>query len=175
MYVVFTENVIHYLGDDRHYASEVWCEQKRATLVPITSLEDLRQILTEPQAFRPKEQEESFYPDEAFDDYRQAVEEPAMSEAAAKLFEKLDELGLSAENTDNWAREFKEKGDKVVAEVKSLGVRGMRAVGEGFKALGDLLKREADDDEDEQFIQDLKDLDDDRDEDGWRQSPGLRL
>jgi hypothetical protein len=168
-YVVFTGNVVHYLGPDKHYASEVWIDQdckNGATLAPVDSLEQLRLIFNACQADPQEDFDDCRYEDP---EYRERVEEPVLSEAAARLFDKLDELGLSAENTDNWAREFKKNGDKVVAEVKSLGIKSMKAVGEGFKALGDLLRNEAEGQEemDDEFIRDLEDLQR-RDEDGWR-------
>jgi hypothetical protein len=147
-YAVFTDNVIHYLGPDRHSASEIWTGHDRATLLPVTNLQDLRKALSRPEINDPfPEDAEDFILDDPFapidDDYREAVEEDTMSDAAAKLFTKLDELGLSPENVDNWSQSLKKNGDKVVAEVKSLGIKGMKAVGDSFQALGDLLKQEA--------------------------------
>lgn len=54
-----------------------------------------------------------------------------------KLMEKLNELGVN----QDLAAKVLNNGEKLVGEAKSLGTRGMKAVGEGFVALGDLLRK----------------------------------
>lgn len=61
----------------------------------------------------------------------------ASSDAFNKVVEELDKLGVNKELADK----VRQDGEKLVAEVRSLGARGIKAVGEGFVALGDLLKK----------------------------------
>ena len=64
----------------------------------------------------------------------------SMSDAATKLFDKLDEMGFNIENATELTETLKGRSKKVANQVRSLGIKGMKAVGEGFIALGDLLK-----------------------------------
>jgi hypothetical protein len=48
------------------------------------------------------------------------------------------------------AEKVYQNSEKVIAEVRYIGVRGMKAVGEGFIALGDLLKKAGDEQEHEE-------------------------
>jgi hypothetical protein len=64
----------------------------------------------------------------------------AVADGASKAFQnilnKLDELGVN----ENLAENVVATGEKLVVETRNLGVRGMQVVGEGFIALGDLLR-----------------------------------
>ena len=66
-----------------------------------------------------------------------------------ELLRKLEALGITAENADKLTKQVREHSDKAIAEVRSLGIRGMKAVGDGFIAFGDLLRKAAKDDDDE--------------------------
>lgn len=62
-----------------------------------------------------------------------------LSNAFTSLLDRLDRMGINEENAEDMMSKLKENSKKVVSEAKSLGVQGMKAVGEGFIALGDLL------------------------------------
>lgn len=65
---------------------------------------------------------------------------PTVSNSFSDLTNKLDELGLNQELADK----IRSNGEKLIGDVKSLGVKGMKTVGEGFVALGELLRKAAD-------------------------------
>lgn len=58
----------------------------------------------------------------------------------AEVLKKLEEL-VSPETAEKFAVQIQEKTGKVVAEVRSMGINGMKAVGDGFIALGDLIRK----------------------------------
>lgn len=60
-----------------------------------------------------------------------------LSSAFKGLVDKLNEVG----DTQDLAAKVKSSSEKLVGEAKSLGARGMKVVGEGFVALGDLLRK----------------------------------
>ena len=59
-----------------------------------------------------------------------------LSDAAQKVLDKLN-----VEDAEELGKKLREQGDKAVAEVRSLGIKGMRVVGDGFINLGELLKK----------------------------------
>jgi hypothetical protein len=75
--------------------------------------------------------------------------EETPEELLADLLKKMEELGLTAENAEKFTKQVRDQSEKAVAEVRSLGIRGMQAVGDGFIAFGDLLRKAAKDDDDE--------------------------
>lgn len=58
----------------------------------------------------------------------------------ADVLKKLEEL-VDPANAEKFAAQIQEQTGKVVAEVKSMGIAGMKAVGDGFVALGDLIRK----------------------------------
>jgi hypothetical protein len=84
-----------------------------------------------------------------FEDIKDLVElvmpQPEPSEEVDVLndvLKKLEEL-VDPANAEKFAAQIQEQTGKVVAEVKSMGIAGMKAVGDGFVALGDLLRNSA--------------------------------
>ncbi|CAE7860294.1 unnamed protein product [Symbiodinium microadriaticum] len=73
--------------------------------------------------------------------------EECASERLQKVLEKLDEAGFNAENAEELRQKLVDGGDKLVTEVRSLGIRGMKVVGDGLSALGDFLRKASDDEE----------------------------
>lgn len=130
MYAVITDNTVLYLGECRDKAVEVLDQNPTASIRTVNSLEDLAGEI---------------------DPFRGEEDVDVLSEAIVGLFEKLDELGFTPENAETLVEKVQQHSEKAVAEVRSLGIRGMKAVGDGFVALGDLLRKagvpEADDDE----------------------------
>lgn len=75
--------------------------------------------------------------------YFEEEEEDPVADSLDRLLQRLEELDV-----DEIADRLIEKGEKAVAEVRSLGVRGMEAVGRGFVALGELLNKAAEEEDD---------------------------
>ena len=78
------------------------------------------------------------------------AERDDLSDAFEKITHKLNELGINKDLADK----FKNNGEKLVGEAKSLGARGIKSVGSGFIALGDLLNKIG---AEEQKNEDIKD------------------
>ncbi len=138
MYAVIAESTLIYLGEDRIKATEALDDAPDSALISVSNLDELADYLNE--------------------DNEEGAE--ILSDAAVRIFEKLEELGFTAENAEELAQKVRTNGEKAVAEVRSLGIRGMKAVGEGFIALGDLLRKAGDqqDEDDEDFLDQLRKL-----------------
>jgi len=119
-----------HLSDERKPADDFVSDRKNLSsngvykVVEISNLNDLAKHIM-PQSSAPKSEPE---------------------DVLADVLNKLDGLGLNAENVERFTQQVQEQGEKAVAEVRSLGIRGMQVVGDGFVALGDLLKKAADKD-----------------------------
>jgi hypothetical protein len=126
MYAVIFERKPIYLGTEPGKAIDVFNSTAGSELHKIESLEQLSGLVEEnPKNFQVQDQ---------------------LSEAAQRLVQKLDELGIN----QDLAEKVYQNSEKVIAEVRYIGVRGMKAVGEGFIALGDLLKKAGDEQEHEE-------------------------
>lgn len=112
MYAVLNDEGLVFLGDCREEAHLVLESCPTHTLHVVQTLEDLRDVLTTNNA------------------------KALFTDAFETLTDRLDELGLNQE----FVERVKENGAKLVGEAKSLGVRGLKAVGEGFVSLGELLR-----------------------------------
>jgi hypothetical protein len=77
-------------------------------------------------------------------------EQDEQDDLVAELLQKLDDLGLTPENAEKFTKQVQEQSEKAIAEVRSLGIRGMKAVGDGFIAFGDLLRKAAKEDKPEE-------------------------
>jgi hypothetical protein len=130
MYATIHSGTVIYLGVCRDTAYEAAHEDD--DVFQVNTLEELA------IALRPKE-----IMDEAEAVLNAA--EAEYSRAFDKLVNKLDECGINKE----LAEKIKANGEKLVGEAKSLGIRGMRAVGSGFVALGDLLRKAGEKEEEE--------------------------
>jgi hypothetical protein len=134
MYAVFSNGSIVYLGNDRTDALQTLDSKDGATLSQVNTLASLSGAFTsyKSQATSKEEpSEENPDPDDPLEDASAAME---------KILEKLDAAGFNAENTEEFYQGLREKAVDAVAEVKGLGIKSMSVVGEGFIALGDLLK-----------------------------------
>lgn len=127
MYAVLVEGSVAYLGSDPLAAAEVLkAKGPTAVAAVVNNLEELEQAISSQN--------------------RQSVEEEVvegLSRAAARLFEILDNSGLTAQNVEKVTDTLKSRGEQAVTQVRSLGVKSMKTVGEGFIALGDLLRKAA--------------------------------
>ena len=127
MYAVLKGKEIVYMGDDSTIAvSKFQLHEKDAIPAQLVQVKDLQELLVilspkaeMPAGPAPKQEDDVF------------------SEAAKALFETLDELGLNSDTTDRVVSDIK----KNIAEVRSLGIDAMKAVGDGFVAFGDLLRK----------------------------------
>jgi hypothetical protein len=119
MYAVVFENTLLYLGEDQALALETFRSKPKSSIHNIDSVDKLKDIgvVDSPEVDQFIEQE--------------------FSEAIQKVFNKLEEFGLSSD----LPAKIQENSERVVAEVRHIGIKGMRTVGEGFIALGDLLNK----------------------------------
>lgn len=65
------------------------------------------------------------------------------SDVLAEIIKRIDDLGLTPENIEKFTKKVNDESEKALAEVRSLGIQGMQVVGDGFVALGDLLRKAA--------------------------------
>lgn len=86
------------------------------TISEISSLEDLKNLIM------PK------------------IKEKEEVDVLTDVLKKLEKLA-SPENAEKFATQIQEQAGKVVAEVRSMGIAGMKAVGDGFVVLGDLIRK----------------------------------
>lgn len=116
MYAVILNRGLFYLGNDYDKAIRIHQKHKNSCLHYEITLNELSSILgfTEPE-----------------------VTDEHLSQAVQCLVQKLKDLGIKVDVTDK----VKESSEKVLAEVKFVGLRGMKTVGDGFVALGDLLRK----------------------------------
>lgn len=131
MFAVFSNRSIVYLGDDREVAMKILESKEGSTLKTVNTLAALTEAfnfyLGTNEDWEPTPEDE--------------LETDELSEAAAAVLEKLDEAGLNADNVNETITRLKSDGKRALTEVRSLGIKGMNVVGEGFVALGELLKQ----------------------------------
>lgn len=130
MYAVFTHKCLLHLGRCQEEALSVFNDNPGTTLHQVENLEQLEKVFSVLNAVEVTAEEDPL-----------EVLSEQLSDAANFVVQKLDELGVNAENAESLSKKLKDGGDKTFAEVKSLGIKGMQAVGEGFVALGDLLRK----------------------------------
>ena len=127
MFAVFSNKSIVYLGDDRDAAMAALESKDGSTLKTVSTLTNLVTSF-------------SFYLNSstAPDDPLEPPLDDELSDAVNTVLDKLDEAGITAANA---AERLKDDSKRAMAEVRSLGIKGMNAVGEGFMALGELLQK----------------------------------
>jgi len=124
MYAVLAEGSIHFLGADREAALNVLDSKSGATMSTVTTLAELSAALTSHQNnTQPKS----------------CVEEEGPSRLD-EVLKRLEEIDLAG-NADEVLKMARENGEKAIGQVRSLGLRGLKGLGEGFTALGDLLQQ----------------------------------
>ena len=114
MYAVIFDKDLLYLGLDQIKALETFNSKDGSEIHQISSVEELSKLTN-----------------------KVSDVDSQLSEAAHKLVKKLDEWGIN----QDLSKVVQENSDKVIAEVRYIGLRGMKTVGEGFVALGDLLRK----------------------------------
>lgn len=138
MYAVFAHQSLVYLGTCRDEALSFVDGVEAASLHSVTDLDELADL------FEDLVLEDEFEDEDDLLLGAQAAVQSVgdqLSNAAHVVVQKLDDLGINAENGEVLAKKLKEGGEKTLVEVRSLGIKGMKAVGEGFVALGELLRK----------------------------------
>jgi hypothetical protein len=115
--------VIAYLGTDER-AAHSCSEQLDGTVVSVLNVTDLASALADKQIER-----------------KVTAFAEGLSEAAQKVLDKL-----KVEDAEELGQKLREQGEKAAAEVRSLGIKSMKVVGDGFINLGELLKKADQDD-----------------------------
>jgi hypothetical protein len=118
--VITTEGRLAYLGECQDQALATFNSKEGASLHQVDSPEELNVLLGK-------------------SDVVGSVVDRT-SETFNALVQKLDEIGLNK----NLAAKVADNGHYLLGEARSLGVKGMKAVGEGFVALGELLRKASD-------------------------------
>ena len=126
MLIVLAEGAIHYIGEDRAKADVIFDSKVGATLCEAATLRELEKILETHKEAKENPNNES---------------ENDLSEAASRIFDKLKEMGFPSDDGAEIIDALRESGNKVVAEVRGLGNRGMDLLGDKFIALGELLRQ----------------------------------
>lgn len=121
MYAVIVETIVSYLGDSESQALNALKRSPNACMIHVEDLEDLkRHIEVEPE------------------------EDEDLAEAATRIFDRLDDLGFNLENVEDFGDNLRAQSQQAITELRGLGIKGMKALGEGFVALGDLLRQAVD-------------------------------
>lgn len=130
MYAVLSEGSIAYLGDCRDAALAVLDTKDGAQLTTVTTLAGLK------KAFEQHADQQDCDPEEGCSVSR-----------LDEVLQKLDDLDLGG-TTEEVLEKVRNGGERLIGQVRSLGLRGMKGLGEGLAAVGDLLQQ-AGEDEDE--------------------------
>lgn len=120
---------LYYLGEDTQEALTIFGSKPGSKMVNVATLAELQ---THMQGEGVK---------------ACATEEDTISEAFRRVLDKLDENGINAENADELRKKLQAGGEKLVADVRSLGLRGLRIVGDGLTTLGDFVRKAGDEEE----------------------------
>jgi len=129
MLAVIEGNWLHYIGEDKAKALTIFESKPNSKMVNINSLMELQaELETEKADVSP-------------------CDHQSISETLRKVLDKLDENGFNTENVEELQRKLKTSGEKLTADVKSLGIRSMRVVGDGLTTLGDFLRQTSEEEE----------------------------
>lgn len=120
MYAVLAEGSIHYLGSDKDAALSVLDSKTGATMETVKDLNDLVRSFEKHVGLKEKKTENTSRLDE--------------------VLQRLEEIDLAGEAEDVLKR-TRENGEYAIGQVRSMGLRGLKGLGEGFTAIGDLLKK----------------------------------
>jgi hypothetical protein len=119
MYATIVSGHVVYLGDCRLQAEKITDSNSLPQVFEVHSLEDLQRVMQPEISFKEKARQH----------FNQAFQD---------VVENFDKIGVNKEFFDN----IQSKSVTLIEEAKSLSVRGMKAVGEGFIALGKLMHQE---------------------------------
>lgn len=114
MYAVITGGRLSYLGECQDEALDTFNSKPNSSLHLVESQEELDELLD-----------------------TEVDVAAIVSDSFTSLVGKLSELGVN----QDLPSKLRDNSVKLMGEAKSLGVKGMKAVGEGFVALGELLRK----------------------------------
>lgn len=121
--VVFLKGRIIYIGEGN--AEFVFQNTPGSTLCQVNDLKELAQLFESHVTLNAK----SASPD---------------PNPLDELLKRLDEMKVG-ETLETVGKKLMQDTDTAMSEIRSLGIKGMKAVGEGFIALGDLVKKVSED------------------------------
>lgn len=156
MFVVITNGVVSYAGPNQIDAIATLGSHPNSAMHSVESNTDIEKLLKPKDCFVPEggfgfsegwqkqvEKPVEFCgtkeakPTTLFDDALKMMEFTASaSETLKKAVNQLNELGVNEKLVDNVVT----KANSLVGEVRSLGIKGMKTVGESFIDIGNLLK-----------------------------------
>lgn len=128
MLVVVEKNLLHYIGEDKTKALTIFESKPNSKMVNVNSLVELQVELE-------TEKDSHFDCDQS------------ISRTLRRVLDKLDENGFNSENVEDLRRKLQTNSEKITADVRSLGIRSMRVVGDGLTTLGDFLCKTSEDEE----------------------------
>ena len=146
MFVVITNGVVSYAGPSQPDAIATLGSQPGSAMHSVQNYADIEKLLKVKDNCVPEggfgfaegwQKQAEPKPINFFDDAVSMLEfSAAVSDTFKEVVSKLDELGVNDKLVDNVVT----KATSLVGEVRSLGIKGMKTVGESFIAIGDLLK-----------------------------------
>ena len=125
MYAILADGGVQYLGGDRNRATEILDSKDGGKQIVVASLDELADALRHHRGEDPPNFSES------------------LSDAFSEVMAKLDDLGINKGAAEEFGQRVQDNTAQITDEVRSLGIKGMKAVGANFVALGDLLKKAA--------------------------------
>lgn len=133
MFVVITNGVVSYAGPNQQEAINTLGSQPGSSMHTVENYSDIGKLLGTPTPPKSEPKRETNFLDDAV---KMVEFTAAASETFRTAMNKLNELGVNEELVGKVV----DNANSLVGEVRSLGVKGMKTVGESFIALGDLLK-----------------------------------
>lgn len=128
MYTVFHKGTILYVGKQSDIAADLTANHDGAFLLKVENVDQLA------------EEFDWHLMNLRAEDIREQTKDVVESKSYQDLIGQLEEtFGMDSD----LAKKIRASGERVVAEVQKQGAQGMKAVGEGFIALGDLLRKTA--------------------------------
>ena len=135
MYAVLKSSEVLYLGDDSKIAVEKFQAHLSDTpapqLVQVKDMQEMADLVSRAA----KAPDATTKPEAA------VPQDDMFSDAAKALLDTLDDLGLNSENAGQFVNDIKTNSEKAIAEVRSLGIEAMKAVGDGFIEFGNLINK----------------------------------
>ncbi len=126
-YAVVENGALLHISEDAAPAVKIFESKPDSKMVRVMNLEELQIELDASVKVKPCATDEVEVDDE-------------FSNVLRQLLDKLDESGINAENAEELRKKIQSGGEQLVAEVRSLGIRSMRVVGDGLSTLGEFMR-----------------------------------
>lgn len=140
MYAVYDKTNLHYFGSDVVAAFEVFKVNSQSNFKQLNSIDELNKIFDSKIPLNEPSQ-----PNDRFKSKNnRTFKEELLSEAAKKLIDQLTKWGLQknlAEAIQKNSEVMNKNSKELIGEVRHVGIQTMKTVGDGFIAIGDLLKK----------------------------------